>query len=259
MIDKIYNKIHHYGFFPKKTKHKLLASLCGMKLHCPICGNYFRKMKRYGPYNRRNAQCQNCGSLERYRWLYFWLQFELNNFSKTVSILDIAPNSSLNNLIRGYSHIDYETADITDDVVKVDIVGDLTNFPQKDSRYDYILLLEVLEHIIDDKKALSECYRLLRPNGKCIITVPIDVNKSVTEMDTSLTSDERLKKYGQIDHVRIYGNDFFDFLNSTNFKKVTRLAPNDLLTDAEMQKYSIKNKYNFHDYETCNDIFICEK
>ena len=114
-----------------------------MKLQCPICGNYFRKMRRYGPYDRRNAECQNCGSLERYRLLYFWLKFELNNFSKTVSILDIAPNSSLKNLIRGYPNIDYKTANINDEE-EVDIIGDLTNFPQKDSRYDYILLFKVL-------------------------------------------------------------------------------------------------------------------
>ena len=49
-----------------------------MKLQCPICGNYFRKMRLYGPYARSNAECQNCGSLERYRLLYFWLKFELN-------------------------------------------------------------------------------------------------------------------------------------------------------------------------------------
>ena len=79
----------------------------------------------------------------------------------------------------------------------------------------------MLEHIVDDEKALSECYRLLKPNGKCVITVPIDINKSVTEMDASLTSDERLKKYGQIDHVRIYRMISLIFLKSTKFKNDT--------------------------------------
>lgn len=44
--------------------------------------------------------------------------------------------------------------------------------PFEDDSFDYILLLDVLEHIHDDASILTEAKRVLRPNGKIIVTTP---------------------------------------------------------------------------------------
>jgi len=49
---------------------------------------------------------------------------------------------------------------------------DLLKNPFQESFADVITLLNVAEHISDDKKAFEECYKILKPNGILIIEVP---------------------------------------------------------------------------------------
>ena len=236
-----------------------MAALFGLKLQCPICRIYSKNMKPYGLYNRVNSQCRSCGSLERYRWLYLWLALNSDIFDKKVNVLEIAPNPSLYYLFSGRKNIFYISTDICENDVPVDIIADMTFFPAKNNSFDYIILMQVLEHVDNDMAVVAECKRLLKEKGKCIITAPIDMNRLNTITDLTLASDQRREYFGQNDHVRIYGNDLLDKLREFDFSSVTRVAPGMILSEKEMKTFSIKKSYQFHDYTTCDDLFICEK
>ena len=90
--------------------------------------------------------------------------------------------------------------------------------PFEQNSFDFILCNHVLEHIIDDTKAMKELFRVLNLNGTAIVQVPINQNSKKTFEDNSITDKkERIIKFGQYDHVRIYGLDFFNDLKSVGF------------------------------------------
>jgi len=100
-----------------------------------------------------------------------------------------------------------------------DIKADICNLPFLDNSYDVILCNHVLEHIPDDTKAMEELFRILKPGGWGILQIPQDLNRPFTFEDNSITDKkERAKIFGQYDHVRIYGRDYFDKLRTIGFK-----------------------------------------
>jgi ubiquinone/menaquinone biosynthesis C-methylase UbiE len=99
-----------------------------------------------------------------------------------------------------------------------DVKADICNLPFEDNTYDIILCNHVLEHIPDDTKAMQELYRVLKPGGMGIFQIPQDLTRSTTFEDDSITDQkERAKVFGQYDHVRVYGRDYFDKLRSCGF------------------------------------------
>ena len=115
--------------------------------------------------------------------------------------------------------------------------ADICALPFKDNSFDIILCNHVLEHIPNDRKAISELYRVLKPSGWGIFQIPQDLNREVTYEDDSITDKkERAKIFGQYDHVRIYGRDYFDKLSSVGFKVeevdyTSTLSENDINRD----------------------------
>ncbi|GAI07822.1 unnamed protein product, partial [marine sediment metagenome] len=51
-------------------------------------------------------------------------------------------------------------------------VADATNLPFPENSFDYVICSEVIEHIPEDEKAISEVKRVLKNNGIFIITTP---------------------------------------------------------------------------------------
>ena len=96
---------------------------------------------------------------------------------------------------------------------------DVTNLSFEDNSLDAIICLHVLEHVLDDIKALQDFYRVLKPNAWAIVQVPFESNRTKTYEDDSITDPiERSKHFGQSDHVRIYGTDFIDRFVSVGFQ-----------------------------------------
>ena len=84
--------------------------------------------------------------------------------------------------------------------------------------FDTIICSHVLEHVPADAKAMSELFRVLRPGGVAIIQVPYADDCAETDEDPSVTDPlERERRFGQFDHVRIYGRDFADRLRRAGF------------------------------------------
>jgi ubiquinone/menaquinone biosynthesis C-methylase UbiE len=92
---------------------------------------------------------------------------------------------------------------------------DVQQIPYGDKHFDLIICNHLLEHVPDDKKAMNELNRVLKDNGTAILQVPISMNSERTSEDFSVTDPkEREQKFGQFDHVRIYGQDYVTRLQS---------------------------------------------
>ena len=133
-----------------------------------------------------------------------------------MKVLHFAPEQAFYKRFRKLSNLDYTTTDLNSPLA--DVKADICNLPFKDNEFDVILCNHVLEHIPDDTKAMQELYRILRPNGWGIFQIPQDLNREKTFEDNTITDrKERAKIFGQYDHVRVYGRDYFDKLRSIGF------------------------------------------
>ena len=114
-------------------------------------------------------------------------------------------------------NLDYTTTDLNSPLA--DVKADICDLPFSENTYDIIFCNHVLEHIPDDTKAMQELYRVLKPGGMAILQIPQDLSRAKTFADDSITDPkERAKVFGQYDHVRIYGRDYFDKLRSIGFE-----------------------------------------
>ena len=210
----------------------------GNKFTDPINGKSYRKFLPYGYVKQRdNALSPGTLSLERHRLLWLYLNNETHFFSKTLKVLHIAPEQCFYNLFKNLKNINYTTFDLNSPLA--DIKGDICNLPFKENSFDFILCNHVLEHINDDKKAIKELYRVLNENGTAILQVPINQKSSKTFEDSSIVDKkERIEKFGQYDHIRLYGLDYFKKLESFGFK-VDPLKYSKEFTESEIIKYGL--------------------
>ena len=214
--------------------------LKGNKFTDPIDGNSFRMFLPYGYGNQRNnVLSPSTLSLERHRllWLYLknetdFFQSELDSDSTTskskrlklrdtesssvIKVLHFAPEQAFYKLFRNQKNLDYTTTDLLSPLA--DVKADICNLPFEDNTYDVILCNHVLEHIPDDTKAMHELFRVLKKGGMAILQIPQDLSREKTfSDDTIIEQKERSRIFGQYDHVRVYGRDYFDKLRSIGF------------------------------------------
>ncbi|MEC3905498.1 methyltransferase domain-containing protein [Tamlana sp. 2201CG12-4] len=184
----------------------------------PIDGKGFRTFLPYGYGNQRNnVLSPSTLSLERHRLLWLYLKNETNFFSEKLKVLHFAPEQAFYKRFKNMSNLDYITTDLNSPLA--DVKADICNLPFKDNTFEFILCNHVLEHIPNDIKAMQELYRVLKKGGVGIFQVPQDLNREVTFEDNTITDQKvRAKIFGQYDHVRIYGRDYFDKLRRIGFK-----------------------------------------
>lgn len=196
----------------------LALFLKGNRFTDPIDGKSFRSFLPYGyGTQRNNVLSPSTLSLERHRLLWLYLQNETDFFTAPKSVLHFAPEQAFYKRFRKLSHLNYVTTDLNSPLA--DIKADICDLPFKDNEFDIILCNHVLEHIPDDTRAMNELYRIMKPGGYGIFQVPQDLSREKTFEDNSITDPkERAKIFGQYDHVRIYGQDYFDKLRYIGFK-----------------------------------------
>ncbi|MEC4112526.1 class I SAM-dependent methyltransferase [Myroides pelagicus] len=184
----------------------------------PIDGKSFRSFLPYGYAKQRsNVLSPSTLSLERHRLLWLYLQNETDFFKKSKLVLHFAPEQAFYKRFRKQKNLTYTTTDLESPLA--DVKADICNLPFKDNSFDVIFCNHVLEHIPNDTKAMTELYRILKPGGMGIFQVPQDLNRTVTFQDDSITDPkERTRIFGQYDHVRIYGQDYFDKLRKVGFR-----------------------------------------
>ena len=183
----------------------------------PIDNKSFRKFLPYGyEIQRQNVLSPSTLSLERHRLLWLYLTNETNFFTSKKKVLHMAPEQCFLSRFKKLNH-EYITADLDSPIA--DVKADIVNLPFNDNSFDVIFCNHVLEHIQDDTKAMKELFRVMKKGGMGVFQVPQDLNRDVTFEDNSITDPkERAKIFGQYDHVRVYGRDYFDKLRSVGFK-----------------------------------------
>ncbi|AEH00352.1 class I SAM-dependent methyltransferase [Lacinutrix sp. 5H-3-7-4] len=190
----------------------------------PIDGKSFKSFLPYGyGKQRNNVLSPSTLSLERHRLLWLYLKNETNFFLNTETnsaykkkVLHFAPEQCFLKRFKALNTIDYTTTDLLSPIA--DVKADICNLPFEDNSYDIILCNHVLEHIPDDTKAMQELYRVMKPGGYGIFQIPQDLSRTTTFEDNTITDKkERAKIFGQYDHVRVYGLDYFNKLRSIGF------------------------------------------
>ena len=195
-------------------------SLKGDTFTDPIDGKSFRKFLPYGyGKQRENALSPSTLSLERHRLMWLFLRDETTFFTsnKKLKTLHIAPEQCFLDIFRKQENLEYTTSDLESPIA--DVKADICDLPFKDNSFDVVFCNHVLEHIADDKKAMQELFRVMKKGGFGIFQIPQDIARETTFEDNSITDKkERAKIFGQYDHVRIYGRDYFNKLRSIGFK-----------------------------------------
>ncbi|MDB0600432.1 class I SAM-dependent methyltransferase [Tenacibaculum maritimum] len=204
----------------------------------PIDGKSFKKLLPYGYGNQReNALSPSTLSLERHRLMWLFLQEETDFFSAQKKVLHMAPEQCFLDRFKSLKNIDYTTADLHSPIA--DVKADICNLPFPDNSFDIIFCNHVLEHIPDDTKAMQELYRVLKPKGMGIFQIPQDLSRAKTFEDNSITDPkERTKIFGQYDHVRVYGYDYFNKLRSIGFR-VDEINYTKKITPEKLERFAL--------------------
>jgi len=210
----------------------------GDKFTDPINGKSYRKFLPYGYVKiRENVLSPGTLSLERHRLLWLYLQKYTHFFHQLSTVLHVAPEQAFYKRFKKQLNLDYITTDLHSPLA--DVKADITNLPFNDNEFDVIFCNHVLEHIPDDEEAMRELYRVMKPGGWGIFQIPLDVNREKTFQDDSITDPQKRSEiFGQYDHVRVYGWDYFNKLVEAGFL-VHKIDITKALTDEEIEKYRL--------------------
>jgi SAM-dependent methyltransferase len=164
--------------------------------------------------------CPTCGASDRERFyaLYFNRYMHQDPVAP-LRMLDFCPSASLDRFFRTKQSVSYATADLLDETVDHRGV-DLTDLVFRDALFDFVICSHVLEHVADVDRALRELYRVLKPDARSIIMVPIVRGLAQTVEDPRHSTEaDRWKHYGQGDHVRLFArDDFMHRIRSVGFE-----------------------------------------
>lgn len=216
---------------------------------CPICGKSSLWFWAFGIPPREDARCPSCGSLERHRLFWLFVSRKTDLFDgKAKKMLHVAPEPCLTSRLQPILGLSYLTADLFDSTAMVKM--DVTNISYPDRSFDVIYCSHVLEHVQDDRRAMLEFHRVLKDDGWAILTVPI--KREATFEDPSIVEPEdRLRAFGQEDHVRVYGRDYVERLHSAGFHVVVTEA-NDLVNQDDLVRMGLSRSLG-------DKIYYCTK
>ena len=183
-----------------KESYYKLRKLAKLKFNCPICG-YQGPFVDVSPATglRKHARCFRCGSMERHRLQKLVIDDVLKRYNPSrYKILHLAPESFFSSYFNELFE-DYLSADLSRN--DVDVNCDITSMPFKDEEFDFVYASHVLEHVQDDRKALSEVKRVLKPKGIAILPVPIVGKNTVEYLEPNPV---------ETFHVRAPGEDYYE-------------------------------------------------
>jgi SAM-dependent methyltransferase len=215
-------------------------------------GDLFDRYRISGMGHKRNVRCPNCKANHRIRLLQLFFDLRTSVFEEPVRLLHISPHRHLARVFRERPNIDYVSGALFPEripglpAMKVDVTE--IDFPEDE--FDLVVCNHVLEHVQEDVQAMEEIFRVLRPGGFSVLQVPLALDLPTTLEDPSIVDPrERAAAFGQKDHLRLYGLDYFERLEGAGFR-VERDNPfeNEWLPDLD--------RYRLDEAE---DVFIGHK
>jgi SAM-dependent methyltransferase len=236
------------NLIPKSTKEQLRrleAVIRSFRFACPLCrrrvgtfltlsqalpelaadlsrhGFDMQLFERAETLNLTQYACPWCRANDRSRLYALFLLDEAKRIGSggKPRMLDIGPAEKLRIFVRGLECFDYRSADLLRS--DVDDRIDLTDMRvYADNSFDCFICSHVLEHVPDDRKGMRELFRILKPGGWGIAMAPIILGLKATSEDANLPDPaERVRRFGQDDHLRLYARqDFIDRLSDAGFQ-----------------------------------------
>jgi len=221
----------------------------GNKYKCPGCGHSYRTFlpMQDGANPRPNIVCPGCSILERHRMLMLFLKRKTDLFQKKHRVLYFAPEYSIQEYFKQQPNIDYVSADIDNAMAMQHF--DIMDIPYPENSFSAIFCSHVLAHVIDDRLALKELYRITKKGGFLLLLDPPNDLPKTIEDKTANTPEKRLKLFGQDDRYRLYGQDFKEILTEPGYE-VEEIDFVKELSREEIEKYRLSEK---------DRIFLCWK
>lgn len=211
----------------------------GLTRQCPVCKSHLRCFLPHGSVRRENAICPICMSRERHRlaWLHF--RGPAGLFEKPGSLLHLAPEPELSKRLSRMRNVRYFSADLCRYGM---IHMDLTHAAFQDRSFDLIYACHVLNCLPDDRAAMGEIFRMLKPGGSAIVQVPMSDQRETLEAP-SVELRERL--FGDAWIFRKYGRDMEARLRAVGFEVSERgVAPE--FGDAERHRFGLLSDEVLH-------------
>ncbi|MDH3424250.1 MAG: class I SAM-dependent methyltransferase, partial [Gemmatimonadota bacterium] len=238
-------------FFPRRIAMLGRGLLfVGRAFRCPCCGWSLRGfVGEWGILaSNHDGYCPRCNAKARHRRLWIYLQEHMSLSERDLRILEVAPWWAISRRLMQAPNIRFVGMDIARQGPHVTVVGDVTRAPLASDSVDAALCTHTLEHIEDDRMALRELHRVLKPGGWAIVSVPLDLDAPTYE-DSSVTDpDDREREFGERGHVRLYGLDIEDRLNEAGFS--VELDRAEKIPDATRTRFGLRDDEN---------LFVCRK
>ena len=207
------------------------------RTYCAACGSRVSREFRPGPNGRPHAKCPRCGSLERHRFLSLLLGVLGPDLRDLDTVVEIAPSPQSTPLIDRLGARRRVRLDLGHDNRDVDALADLTALPLRDASVDLLVCYHVLEHVPDDHAAMAEIARVLSPRGLALLEVPLRMGVP-TDEDPTASPEERVRRFGQADHVRWYGDDVDERFSQAGLATL-RVTPPALLGEAAVEWFRL--------------------
>ena len=215
----------------------------GTAVECPCCGHEWAAF--VPDWNRPHAICPGCGAHERHRTLWLYLSELLQTEAAPLELLHFAPEHALRTQLASLPDVRYVTCDL--DPAGVDVGADITALPFADGSFDAIVCSHVLEHVADDRAAMGELRRVLRPGGWALVMVPVDPARSQTYEDPQITMPaDRERAFWQHDHLRLYAPDIADRLRQAGLEVRSECAVESLPAGAARRHGLLEDELIFH-------------
>jgi hypothetical protein len=223
----------------------------GDNVFCPCCKGSFTKFLEVGP-KREPMLCPRCRSNDRDRFFWLFLDKYPDFLTPGMKLLHVSPETIYYKRFKKIPGVQYIPGDkfvlqFGNTYPKDTVYLDITNMPEHaDNSFDFIFCSHVLEYIKEDRKSLRELYRVLKPGGKAIISVPINFGHYETLEDPNVTDPlEQQRLYGDTGHLRYYGEDYVERVREAGFK--TAFTPlTDFISPEMMKKCVLKPKDSVH-------------
>ena len=224
----------------------------GDGVSCPCCRNDFSRLVTHRGVP--NVRCPSCGSMERHRLLWLYLQQRTDVQTRRYRVLHMAPEASIQRILRRLPNIEYISADL--DSWRADVHCDIQDLPFPDESFDIVICNHVLEHIPDDRGAMSELVRVMAPGAWAVLMCPIARQRAMTFEDPEVrTPADALRAYGQEDHVRLYGSDYRSRLEDAGLVVSVDRFLDDIAPEV-IERYALRRT---HDLFEEDDIYIGRK